>query len=287
MIKFISAILFILLAPLVGGLIAGLDRKISARMQGRKGPPILQPFYDVFKLFSKEAVVVNRIQNMFIIGFLIFTVFTGALFFFGGDILLVFFSITLAEIFLIMCASSANSAYSAMGSQRELLQMMAYEPMILIVAIGLYMATGSFSVGDIISSKISAIAFTPGIFLGFLYILTIKFRKSPYDLSTSHHAHQEMVKGLTVELSGRVLGIMELAHWYETVFLIGIIAVFIINTVWWSWIIAIAVCIIAYFLEVLIDNSFARVKWKVMLKVTWIVSLVLGMINLFILSYIK
>ena len=119
MIKFISAIAYILLAPLVGGLIAGIDRKVTARMQGRKGPPILQPFYDVFKLFSKEAVVVNNLQNMFIIGFLIFTVFTGALFFFGGDILLVFFSITLAEIFLIMCASSANSAYSAMGSQRE------------------------------------------------------------------------------------------------------------------------------------------------------------------------
>jgi len=287
MIKFISAIAYILLAPLVGGLIAGIDRKVTARMQGRKGPPILQPFYDVFKLFSKEAVVVNNLQNMFIIGFLIFTVFTGALFFFGGDILLVFFSITLAEIFLIMCASSANSAYSAMGSQRELVQMMSYEPMILIVAIGFYMSTNSFSVSDIISAKMSAVAFTPGIFLGFLYILTIKLRKSPFDISTSHHAHQEMVKGLTVELSGPVLGIMEVAHWYENIFLIGVIAIFIINAAWWSWIVALAVCAIAYFFEILIDNTFARVKWKVMLKVTWIVAFVLGIINLFILSYIK
>jgi len=38
----------------------------------------------------------------------------------------------------------------------------------------------------------------PGIFLGFLYTLEIKFRKSPFDLSASHHAHQELVRGMTM-----------------------------------------------------------------------------------------
>ena len=49
----IMVILYILLAPVMGGLMEGLDRKISARMQGRIGPPLLQPFYDVRKLFNK------------------------------------------------------------------------------------------------------------------------------------------------------------------------------------------------------------------------------------------
>ena len=48
----ISVVLFLLLAPLAGGLLDGLDRIIAARMQGRKGPPLLQPFYDLAKLFS-------------------------------------------------------------------------------------------------------------------------------------------------------------------------------------------------------------------------------------------
>ncbi|MDF2566752.1 MAG: formate hydrogenlyase subunit 4 [Oscillospiraceae bacterium] len=287
MIKIVSTVLYLVFAPVFGGLLAGVDRKITARMQGRKGPPILQPFYDIFKLFSKEAIVVDHLQNLFVIGYLVFIIFTGCLFFYGGDLLLAFFAITLAEIFLIMCASSANSAYSSMGSQRELLQMMAYEPMILIVAIGFYIATGSFSVGEIITSQTSAIATTPGIFLGYLYILTIKFRKSPFDLSTSHHAHQEMVKGLTVELSGRTLGITELAHWYENTFLIGIIAIFIINATWWSWIVALAVCALAYFMEILIDNTYARVKWKVLLNSSWIVAFGLGILNLLALYYIK
>ena len=47
----ISVIAYLILAPLAGGLLAGLDRKLSARMQRRVGPPFLQPFYVVLKLF--------------------------------------------------------------------------------------------------------------------------------------------------------------------------------------------------------------------------------------------
>ncbi|MFY9194518.1 MAG: NADH-quinone oxidoreductase subunit H, partial [Methanoculleus sp.] len=54
--SFIGVVLFLILAPVAGGLIAGLDRKLTARMQGRVGPPLLQPFYDVGKLFEKERV---------------------------------------------------------------------------------------------------------------------------------------------------------------------------------------------------------------------------------------
>ena len=51
----ISVIAYLILAPLAGGLLAGLDRKLSARMQRRVGPPILQPFYDVLKLFERKS----------------------------------------------------------------------------------------------------------------------------------------------------------------------------------------------------------------------------------------
>ena len=56
----ISIIAYLILAPLAGGLLAGLDRKLSARMQRRVGPPVLQPFYDVLKLFEKEKQTVTR-----------------------------------------------------------------------------------------------------------------------------------------------------------------------------------------------------------------------------------
>ena len=53
-INIISLVAYLVLAPFVGGLLAGLDRKSSARMQGRFYPPILQPFYDVSKLRQKR-----------------------------------------------------------------------------------------------------------------------------------------------------------------------------------------------------------------------------------------
>ena len=260
--------------------------KLPLAFKGSEGPPILQPFYDLYKLFSKEAVVVNNVQDFLVCGFLIFIVFTGALFFWGGDLLLVFFALTLAGIFFVMSSCSANSPYSSMGAQRELMQMMAYEPMVLLVAIGFYVVTGSFAVSDIVQSDFSAIAYLPGIFGGFLYILTIKFRKSPFDLSTSHHAHQEMVRGLTTELSGNILALVELSHWYENIFLLGVVALFIINSTWWSWLIALAVCAVSYFIEILTDNVFPRVKWQVMLKSAWLVTLIAGVINLMIISLI-
>ena len=42
---------------LTGMLLCGIDRKLVARMQKRVGPPILQPFYDFFKLCGKETIV--------------------------------------------------------------------------------------------------------------------------------------------------------------------------------------------------------------------------------------
>ena len=68
------------------------------------------------------------------------------------------FLLTLAGIFFIMSACSANAPYSSMGAQRELMQMMAYEPMVLLTAIGFYIATGSFSVRQIAQAPVSALS---------------------------------------------------------------------------------------------------------------------------------
>lgn len=282
--SWILAIGFFILAPLIGGLLEGADRVLCARMQGRQGPPLLQPFYDMFKLINKQSVVVNNVQDVLVCGFLIFVVFAGLLFYWGGDILLVFFALTLAEIFFIMSSCSANSPYSSMGAQRELLQNMAYEPMILLAAIGFYLATNSFNVKEIATSSVPSIVYLPGIFVGYVFILVIKLRKSPFDLSTSHHAHQEMVRGLTTELSGNVLAIVSLAEWYENVLLVSVIGLFFINGTWWSILLAFLGCAIAYFVIVLVDNVFPRVKWDVMMKSTWVVTLVAGGINLMIME---
>ena len=111
----INAIIYLLIAPVVGGLIAGIDRKVTARMQGRVGPPLLQPFYDVGKFFEKENLVVTTTQNFYALSYLVFMAVAGALFFSGGDMLLVIFAFTLSHIFLVLGAYASFSLYSHVG----------------------------------------------------------------------------------------------------------------------------------------------------------------------------
>ena len=282
----LRGLLFIIFAPIVGGFLAGLDRIITARMQRRVGPPVWQSFYDVFKLVQKQTLMVRRTQNVYPLFFLLFVVFTGVLFFSGGDLLLVVFSLTLAGIFFVLAGYKGSSPYSFIGAERELLQMMSYEPMLLIVVVSMYVVTGSFSTEIIVQYPRPLIAYLPSAFLGFLYILTIKLRKSPFDLSTSHHAHQEIVKGITTEYSGPALAMIEIAHWYENVIVLGFVYLFFATNVFWG----LGLALLSYFIEILVDNSVARLRWQWMLLGSWLVALVLGGGNLlavFLMHYNK
>lgn len=282
-----GGLLYLLLAPILGGLLSGCDRIISARMQRRKGPPLLQPFYDFLKLWGKQPIAVNKAEGFYIFGFLLFVLLTGTLFFVQGDILLVVFTLTMASVCLIIAAYAVDSPYSQIGAERELVQTMAYEPMLLMVALGFYLASGSFSVGDILTGAHMNILRMPGIFFGLCFILLIKFRKSPFDISMSHEAHQELIGGLKTEISGRTLAVVEIAHWYENVFLFGLVLLFFASDTWWTWLLGLAICEIVFFAEILIDNCCARIKWERMLASTWLVGLMAGFLNIAFLMYFK
>lgn len=278
---------YLVLAPIVGGLLDGVDRIVSARMQRRKGPSILQPFYDLGKLFSKEPIAVNNVQLLLNLSYLVILMIAGSLLFAGADLLMTLFILSTADMFLIMAASSDSSPYANMGASREMIQMMAYEPLTLLVAVGFYLTTGSFHVENIIQAPVSAVFWMPGLLVGFMFTAAIKFRKSPFDLSTSHHAHQEMVKGITTEMSGTTLAIMNIAEYYEMILLLGIFCLFFINSNPWSWLIAIVICAVIFFMEILWDNVSARLKWKTVLYGCWVVTLVAGGINILILMLIQ
>lgn len=282
----IATIAFAIIAPVLGCLLAGVDRIISARMQGRVGPPLLQPYYDVRKLLGKENVSVNSSEGVYITCALVFTILAGGIFFSGGNLLMSVFVITLSALFFIVAAYSTRSPYAEIGAGRETLQVMAYEPMVLFMAVGFFMAAGTFDVAGVFALDAPIITNIWLMFLGFLFILTIKLRKSPFDLSYSHHAHQELVKGITTEMSGPTLAKVEIMHWCENILFLGWTGMFFIwgNPV--SFAIALVAIILIYFLEIWIDNNFARVKWQAMLKSAWVVALVAGGINIAVLAYL-
>lgn len=269
-----------IIAPLIGGLLTGVDRKISARMQNRIGPPLLQPFYDFFKLVGKERLIVNQTQMMYVLGHLFFAVAALGMFVLGQDLLMILFILAFSSIMLIMGAMSVRSPYSKIGAQREIIQIMAYEPVLLLMVVGIYLVTGSFMIHPLfnhISGFDRPLLYDlPLVFLAFVYILTIKLRKSPFDFSTSHHGHQELIKGLTTEFSGLQLAMIELTHWYELVLFLGLLTLFYTKPLW----IGIVIALGCYFLEMVIDNISARVTWQWMLKANWLVGIGVAMTNI-------
>ena len=284
----IFAIAYVLLAPLVGGILEGVDRKISARMQRRVGPPVLQPFYDVRKLLNKQTISVMTAQTFLLMTYMVLMILTGTMFFYGTDILMCFFVMSTGATFLYFASVVTSSPYSSIGAQRELIQMMAYEPAVLLSCVGFYLAAGTFQVSEIAGGDhLSYFLQLPGFFVAFVFILTIKMRKSPFDISTSHHAHQELIKGLTTEMGSKNLAIFQITEWYENVFLMGVVGLFFVNANIYSVIVAIVAILLVYFLEVLIDNSSARMKWADMLKLSWVVTLFSAGVNLIILMVIR
>lgn len=272
----IFAVIAIIAAPIVGGLLTGIDRKITARMQNRFGPPLLQPFYDFFKLLGKQGIAVNQTQMVYVMGHLFFAVGAFVMLVLKQDLLMLMFILAFSAVSLIMGAMSVRSPYSKIGAQREIMQMMAYEPVLLLMVVGVYKATGSFMISEIFNHDKPLLFSLPLVFLAFLYVLTIKLRKSPFDFSTSHHGHQELIKGLTTEFSGTQLALIELTHWFDLVLLLGLITLFFAQPIWVGILIALA----SYFCEIVIDNVSARVTWQWMVKVTWIVGIGAALVNI-------
>lgn len=276
----IGTVCFAVAGPVIGCLLDGIDRKVSARMQGRVGPKILQPYWDVRKLLEKDKVSVNPVEHIYVGAALFFALVAGGIFFSGGNFLLCVFVITLSSLFFILAAYSTRSPFAEAGAARENMQVMSYEPMVLFVAVGMYLMAGTFDVAGLFDQRHPLVCFGWPIFLGMVFILTIKLRKSPFDISSSHHAHQEIVKGITTEMSGPTLARVQILHWCETVLFLGWTGMFFLYASPASIAVAVVFALIIYFLEIWVDNNFARVKWQSMLKWAWAIALVVGFCNI-------
>ena len=279
-------IALVVLSPVIGGILMGIDRRLTARMQSRMGPPLMQPFYDAIKLWGKEPFIASSLQPVLAFGYLGFSVVAFALLAFGQDMLLMIFTMGIADLCLIVAAFNSKSPFSNIGARRELLAMLSYEPVMLLIAISIYFVTGSFQVGSVFAVSRPLIMFLPLTFLALIPVLIIDMKKSPFDVSGSGHAHQELVRGVYTELSGYTLALVELGHWTKIALLLGFASLFwatniTIGTFTIPWIVVGAIISFALFFVVLvIDNSYPRLDWRTMVKTTWLVGFLLVIANI-------
>ena len=247
-----SGLAIFIIGPLLVGLSMGLDRKITARLQNRRGPPLLQPFYDLAKLLSKRPQMLGDLQGLFAALSLMFHAVAFGLFASGGDLVVAFFISSMGAVFLVLGAYSAPSPYSHLGAKRELLALLAYEPVLFLVIIAMG-ANGSFLVSETSRDLLERI---PLALAALVPVLVILLEKSPYDVPG---AHQELVSGPYVEYSGPFLALLEMGRMYQLAFVYGIAALF----VWGPGpltdvVLKLLLVFVLLFAAILIDNITAR-----------------------------
>jgi ech hydrogenase subunit B len=265
-----------MLAPIIGGLLMGIDRRLTARMQSRIGPPILQPFYDAIKLWGKQPFLASGLQPVLAFGYFGFSVAAYALLAFGQDLLLMIFTVAVADICLVVAAFNSKSPYSNIGAKRELLGMMSYEPVMILAALNISIMTGTFMIQGIFDITVPLLPYLPLTFLAMIPVLVIDLKKSPFDVSASGHAHQELVRGIYTEFSGYTLALIELGHWTKVALMLSFVTLF------WApnLVVGVALALALFFVALIIDNVYPRLDWKSMVKTTWTVGFLLIIANI-------
>ncbi len=253
-----------LAAPLAVGVALGVDRQLNAALQRRVGPPLLQPWYDLTKLAGKVVLPADRLMAALLIAQAGLAVTALIMVAVGGDLVVAVLVLGASHVMYVLAASSVESPYAQMGASREIVLLVARDPLLLLVAIVYAQAAGSSMVGDIVAHD-PLLLQLPTLGLTCAVLLGIALRKSPWDIASSHHGHQELVKGSTTEMAGRWLAAAELGHWYEVAFIVIMI-----------WLAAgsllpLGVLLVggAWAVILLVDNSVPRATWRGALGLAW------------------
>jgi ech hydrogenase subunit B len=150
--------------------------------------------------------------------------------------------------------------------------LVAYEPILILVAVGFYLISGSFDIGEILRGS-GYLAQIPLLFAALLMIVPIKVKKSPFDVG---EAHQEIVGGVEIEYSGMFYEFLYMARFLEYLFIYSF--VFIFAGV--SYVLGTVLVAGVFLLVNLVDNATARVRAMYMVKIIYAVAMSLAIVNI-------
>jgi len=209
------------LTVIVGMIASWIARKVSALVQWRVGPPLLQPFYDVAKLMGKEILIPQEANRpVFIMAPLVgmagVTVLSTMLWrsalvpadAFIGDVIVAIYLLVLPSLALILGSSASASPHASLGTSREMKLVMSYElPLILAFVVVVIKTGGQISLAAI--SKQTTVLSVSGMlaFLVSLLCIHAKLGFVPFDMA---EAETELASGILMEYSGALLGVWKI-----------------------------------------------------------------------------
>jgi NADH-quinone oxidoreductase subunit H len=220
----------LLFMAVVGAFLSWFDKKITARVQFRKGHPLLQPFYDFFKLLLVKETILPKSGSGFVFllapllavfgatmaGLFIllplFNIETG----FRGDIIVIFYLLTLPSFSYIIGALASGNPLGAVGASREMKLIISYELTFLLIIAAVIMKSGQkFDLNSIIAAQQSGTPFIGSIsgvllFIAGIFCIQAKLALVPFDMP---EAEAELASGIYIEYSGPPYAMIKLAKY--------------------------------------------------------------------------
>ncbi len=220
----------LLFMAVAGALLSWFDRKITARVQFRKGPPLLQPFYDFFKLLLVKETILPKHGSPFVFllapllavfgatmaGLFIllplFNIETG----FRGDIIVIFYLLTLPSFSYIIGALASGNPLGAVGASREMKLIISYELTFLLLVAAVILKSGQhFDLNSVIAVQQAGTPFIGSIsgillFIAGVFCIQAKLALVPFDMP---EAEAELASGIYIEYSGPPYAMIKLAKY--------------------------------------------------------------------------
>lgn len=277
-----------LFTAVVGLLASWIDRKVTARVQWRVGPPWWQNFADFIKLLGKETIVpqgtsratfllapIFGLAAVTIVSTLLWLTIINPASTFIGDLIVVLYLLTIPAIAVIIGGFASRNPLASLGASREMKLILSYElPFILVCLIPVIQAGGTIRLGEIINYQINNGMVLGSLSGGLAFIVAIlcmqaKLTLAPFDIP---EAEQEIMAGPYIEYSGPTLAVFKLTR-QMMLFVVPmfLVVLFLGGIIFSGWHIlwGILKYVILLVIIVLIRNTNPRVRIDQAVKFFW------------------
>jgi formate hydrogenlyase subunit 4 len=227
--------LVLALAPLLTGFV----RKVKARLVRRQGPPLAQPYRDLWRLMRKEAVVAENASWLFrsapylifagtwVAAALVPTFATGLMFSWSADLIAIIALLGSARFFLALAGMDIGTSFGGIGSSREVMIASLAEPAMLMIVFALALLAGSTQLstiaGYMLTSNVGLRVTLALALLALIMVAIAENARIPVDNPATHLELTMVHEAMVLEYSGRHLAVIELASFLKLLLYVSLI----------------------------------------------------------------
>jgi formate hydrogenlyase subunit 4 len=229
-------LLVIFLAPLLTGLV----RKVKARLQRRRGPPLIQPYLDLIRLARKEVVLAENASWLFrAIPYIVFagtwvaaalvpSFATALRFSWAADLIAIVALLGSARFFLALAGLDIGTSFGGIGSSREVMIASLAEPAMIMIVFTLALIAGSTQLATMaayMNSSEIGLRMSLGLVLVAIIIVAIaENARIPVDNPATHLELTMVHEAMVLEYSGRHLALIELSASLKLLLYVSLVA---------------------------------------------------------------